>query len=355
MDALNRLRNRMADKGINAVLISDIANVHWLTGFSGTSGFALVTPESGVFITDSRYSQQAPEQVKDLDVKIFSNPTSAAEAIAASAKSLGISELGFEAEHVTFATHESWKQKLNGTSLRPVSELADSLRLVKSADEIAKVKQACGLADSCFTHVLKYLQLGVAEYDISLEIEFFIRRNKAKLAFPPIVVSGERSARPHGEASEKKLEKGDFVTLDFGANVDGYNSDITRTVVIGEATNRHREIYHAVLEAQEAALAAIKPGVPAKEVDALSREILGKYDLAKYFGHGLGHGLGSTVHDVGRMSSQSTDVLEPGQIWTVEPGVYIEGFGGVRIEDDIVVTETGCDILTKSPKQLMVL
>jgi len=166
-------------------------------------------------------------------------------------------------------------------------------------------------------------------------------------------VSGERSARPHGRASEKKLERGDFLTLDFGAKLNGYCSDITRTIVVGGATDRHREVYETVLRSQLAALDAMKPGAKAAEVDRVSREAMGDY--AQYFGHGLGHGLGKLVHDSGRLSSSSETVLAENQIWTVEPGVYIPGFGGVRIEDDVVVTMDGIEILTHSPKEMLIL
>jgi Xaa-Pro aminopeptidase len=199
------------------------------------------------------------------------------------------------------------------------------------------------------------IQPGVSEIDICLDLEFFIRRQGADIAFPSIVVSGNRSARPHGKPSEKKLEVGDFVTMDFGARVKGYNSDITRTVVVGEATQRHRDVYDAVLETQLGAIDAIRSGAMAKDVDAGSRACLGKYDLAKYFGHGLGHGLGLIVHDGGRLSASSDNVIAPGQIWTIEPGVYIEGFGGVRIEDDVLITEDGVEVLTHSPKEMMIL
>jgi Xaa-Pro aminopeptidase len=354
-NAIDAFRSRMSELGLDAALVSDIDNVRWLTGFSGSSGFVILTPGGGAFITDSRYSQQSREQVKCLPVEIYKSPTTAGEAIAAAAKGLGVSKLGFEAEHVTFATHKAWAEKLNGVSLEPVSELADPLRMVKTSEEIGKIREACGIADAAFSHVLRMLQPGVTEYDVNLDIEFFIRRQGAKLAFPPIVVSGERSARPHGEASEKKLERGDFVTMDFGAMVDGYVSDLTRTIVIGEASDRHREVYNAVLEAQLSAIEAIRPGAAAKDVDAVARESLAKHDLAQYFGHGLGHCIGRVVHDVGSMSALSKVILAEGQVWTVEPGAYIEGFGGVRIEDDVVVTASGCEILTHSPKELMIL
>ncbi|MCH8273817.1 MAG: aminopeptidase P family protein [Armatimonadetes bacterium] len=354
-DPISRLRERMAEKGVEAALITHIVAVRWLTGFTGSSGFVILTPADGVFVSDSRYNEQAREQVTGLPVEIFATPVTAAEAIGAQAKRLALSKLAFEAEHVTFATHASWAEKMDGIELTAVEDLAGPLRMVKSPEEIEKIRHACGIADACFKHVQRLLQPGVTEYDIALDIEFYIRRQGAKVAFDVIAISGPRSARPHGTPSERRLRKGDFVTMDFGAMYDGYCSDLTRTVVIGEASERHREVYNAVLETQNAAIEAMKPGVEAKTVDALARSVLARHGLAKYFGHGLGHGVGRDVHDVGRMNAQSKDVLEPGQVWTVEPGVYIEGFGGCRIEDIVLITESGNEALSHAPKELMVL
>ena len=354
MSNLQRLRKRLEEKGVGAAMISNMDNVRWVTGFTGSSGLVVVDGNDGVFITDSRYDQQAREQVPDLDVYIYSNPQTMAQAAVEFAKKLGAGSVAFESEHVSFASFKNFEKEFNGIALEPVEGLAGPLRMVKTADEIEKMKRACALADACYSHVLRMIQVGVTEYDVALDIEFYFRRSKAELAFAPIVVSGERSARPHGIPSEKKLEKGDFVTMDFGAKLDGYCSDLTRTVVVGEASDRHKEVYEAVLAAQMAAIEGIKPGMEAKEVDAIARNILAEKDLAQYFGHGLGHGLGSVVHDVGRMGPTSTDIVEVGQVWTMEPGVYIPEFGGVRIEDDVVVTEDGCELLTHSPKHLQV-
>jgi Xaa-Pro aminopeptidase len=354
MSNLQRLRKRLEEKGVGAAMISNMDNVRWVTGFTGSSGLVVVDGNDGVFITDSRYDQQAREQVPDLDVYIYSNPQTMAQAAVEFAKKLGAGSVAFESEHVSFASFKNFEKEFNGIALEPVEGLAGPLRMVKTAEEIEKMKRACALADACYSHVVRMIQVGVTEYDVALDIEFYFRRNKAELAFAPIVVSGERSARPHGIPSEKKLEKGDFVTMDFGAKLDGYCSDLTRTVVVGEASDRHKEVYEAVLTAQMAAIAGIKPGIEAKEVDAIARNILAEKDLAQYFGHGLGHGLGSVVHDVGRMGPTSTDIVEVGQVWTMEPGVYIPDFGGVRIEDDVVVTEDGCELLTHSPKHLQV-
>ncbi len=352
---IKRLQERLAESGPAAFLMSEISNVQWVTGFTGSSGFVLVDPKQALFISDSRYSVQAKEEVGDLNVAIYSSPMDAATFISQEASRLGMKELGFEADNVTYSQYERWKEKLAPSALVPVKDLIEPLRMIKTAEEIAKIRRACNLADACFEHVLRLIQPGVREMDISLEIEFFFRRQGAHLAFEPIVVSGERSARPHGRASEKKLEKGDFLTMDFGAKLDGYNSDITRTVVVQEASDRHRQVYDQVLKAQIASIDALKAGVSASSVDGLSRRILAELDLDKYFGHGLGHGLGKSVHDFGRLNATSTDTIAEGQVWTIEPGVYIEGFGGVRIEDDVVVTENGNEVLTHSPKELLVL
>jgi Xaa-Pro aminopeptidase len=350
---LQKLQERIAERDVPAVLVSELTNVQWLSGFSGSSGYVIVTPKDALFISDSRYTVQAKEEVKGMPSKTFASPVDASEFLAQNLQEMGINKVGFEAKNVTYDTYTTWSKKLEPLELVGVKDLIEPLRLVKSPEEIEAIRAACALADKCFDHVLRLLRPGTVEYDIQLEIEFFFRRNGAGLAFEPIVVSGARSARPHGHASEKKLERGDFVTLDFGAKLNDYNSDITRTVVIEEATERHREIYNRVLQAQLASIDMMKPGVRARDVDAHAREVLG--DLAQYFGHGLGHGLGRSVHDLAGMGSRSETVLEAGQVWTVEPGVYIEGFGGVRIEDDVVVTENGVDILTHSPKELMIL
>ncbi len=351
---LDRLRAAMASKEVAALLVSDATNVGWLTGFTGSFAYVVVKPDDVLFITDSRYTIQAQEEVPGIRVVSFASPTDGLTFAGEQIKGLGLGTIAFEAATTTYAQFEKMKEKM-GVEPTPAPDLFGELRMVKSADEVATIRKACALADACFGHLTRLIQPGLTEYDLQLELEFYLRRAGAGLAFEPIVVSGERSARPHGKASDKALMVGDFVTMDFGAQVDGYNSDLTRTVVIGEATHRHHEVYGQVLRAQMACLDAMKPGVKAVDVDALARHVLDEKGFARYFGHGLGHGLGRLVHDGGRMSATSEDVLAPGQVWTVEPGVYIPEFGGVRIEDDVVVTEDGVEVLTHSPKEMLVL
>lgn len=337
-----------------AMLVTDIRNVQWLTGFTGTYGRVLLTPDEGIFITDSRYGIQANEQVQGLKIEVFSAPATEDQTISRLTRMLNLDKLGFE-RSITFDQWEKWTTAMEQLQLVPAPDILTQLRLVKTPEEIEKIRKACALADACIEHVKRMIQPGVSEFDIGLDIEFFFRRNGAGVAFPPIVASGPNSARPHGRATERKIEKGDFVTLDLGGTVDGYNSDITRTFVVGEASERQTMVYNQVLKAQRAAIDAMRPGENGKEIDALARVVLAEEDLAQYFGHSLGHGLGIDVHDGGRLSSNADQPLVEGQVWTIEPGVYIEGFGGVRIEDDVVVTENGAEILTHFPKELTVL
>ncbi len=337
----------------DAMLVTSPATLNWLTGFTGSFGMAIVGAARAVFVTDSRYTLQAQNEVVGFEVESFKSPTTAKGFLAELVKTLGVRSLGFEASHLTYAAVDDYRSSL-GVELVPVADVLSALRMVKTEEEIAKIRRACELTDACFVHLQRMFTIGTSEYDIGLELEFYFRRHRAEVGFSPIVASGPNSAKPHGRASERKLETGDFLTLDFGAKLDGYNSDMTRTVVIGEPTPRHEEIYNQVLKAELAALDAMLPGVPAKDVDALARQILDERDLAQYFGHSLGHGLGTEVHDVGKLGPGSPHTLAVGQVWTVEPGVYIDGWGGVRIEDDVVIREGGVEILNATTKELLV-
>lgn len=348
---LNRLQSLLTQESVPALLISDITNVQWLTGFTGSSGYAVVTPAGGVFITDSRYAIQAVEEVQGLPVKSFGSPTKFSEFLAENLKEMDVDKIAFE-KSVTYGTWDEWKGAVPSVQWLPAPEVLKPLRMIKTGDEVAKIQEACKLADACLGHVQRLLKPGVSEYDISLEIEFFFRRNGAEVGFSPIVASGPNSARPHARPSERKIQYGDFVTLDIGCKLNGYNSDITRTFVVGAASDRQKEVYNQVLKAEMACIEALVPGAKAVDVDGLARTILDELGLAQYFGHGLGHGLGKAVHDLGGLSTRSEDVIAVGQVWTIEPGVYIEGFGGVRIEDDVHVAESGPEILTHFPKEL---
>lgn len=343
----------MAEAGQEAILVSSAPNLFWLTGFTGSFGYALVTLTDARFITDSRYTVQAREQVTNMELVNFASPKTGIGVLAETLKELGVKKLGFESVYVTYGQFLTYEEKLSEVEWVPAGDILEDLRMIKTPDEVAKIKAACALTDNCFDHLKRLVQVGVTEFEIQLELEFFFRRNGASCAFEPIIVSGANSARPHGKATEKPLEAGDLVTFDFGAKVAGYCADMTRTVVVGQASERTKDIYDTVLRAQLACLEMMKPGVLAGDVDARAREVFGEKGWGANFGHGLGHGLGILVHDTGRLGVGSKTVLEPGQIWTVEPGLYFEGFGGCRIEDDVLITDSGIEIFNTTTKDML--
>lgn len=349
---LDRVQAELRKKNLEAVLVSDMTNVRWLTGFKGSYAQVVVTQDDAIFLTSSIYTLQAKQQVQGIEVDSFASPMSAADLLQKHLDRMNIKRLAFE-ESVPFGIWAAWTQKFSAIEWVTAESLLTDLRKIKTPEEIARIQRACELADACMDFAMKRVKPGAIEFDIGLEIEFFFRRHGATAGFDPIVVSGANSAKPHGRPSEKPFEVGDFVTFDLGATLDGYNSDITRTVVVGKASDRHREIYQLVLEAESTCCNLLIDGANGKDVDKTARQILDQKGLAKYFGHSLGHGLGCAVHDPGRLHETADEPIRNGQVWTVEPGVYIEDFGGVRIEDDVVVGPQGPRILTKSPKELL--
>lgn len=353
MSQVLRLRQAMAANGIDAVLLSDITSVQWISEFTGSFGYVLLTADQARFITDSRYAIQARQQVQDLEVVVFSSPRTGLDVLRDEILELKAGRVGFEPS-ISYGTFQAWTSKFEGIALESVGGLLTQLMKIKTEPEIARIRNACKLADACMTRALSMVQVGVSEIDIGIDIEFFFRRHGAKVGFEPIVASGPNSAKPHARPSERRIERGDFVTIDLGCTLNGYSSDITRTVVVGEATDRHREIYEQVLRAQVESASMLVAGSNGRDADAHARKVLAEKDLAQYFGHSLGHGLGRHVHDPGRLHESADEPIEVGQVWTVEPGVYIEGFGGVRIEDDVLVTPDGPEVLTQLDKSFTV-
>ncbi len=353
MSNLQRLRDALEESDHSTMLITAPASVRWLTGFTGSFGAALILPDNGCFLTDSRYTVQAAEQVSELPTRSFRSPQKFEEFLSDTVSEFGIQQLAFDQNQVTVGTLEKWRSALPDVELEPANDPIEQLREIKSAEEVDRIRTACRLTDDALTVLLEHTRPGVKEVELLWSLEDFLRPHGATLAFAPIIVSGPRTARPHGEPGERTIERGDFVTFDIGARLDGYCSDITRTVVVGTASERQREIYEHLLKAQVACVEAMKPGAKGKAVDSLARTILDEKDLAQYFGHGLGHGLGALVHDSGRLSQTVDHDIQAGQVWTIEPGVYIEGFGGIRIEDDILITESGNEVLTGFPKHLI--
>ncbi|WHX47474.1 Xaa-Pro peptidase family protein [Paenibacillus woosongensis] len=351
---VSRLREAMKLKSLDAIWITGDVNRQYLTGFTGSSGYVLITLDKSYLLTDFRYMTQAADQAAGFE--IVEHGSSVAKTLKELLAKQKISELGFEEENVVFSTYRAYEQELQPVKLIPSAGLVEGLRLYKDDHELALMKQAAELADQTYMHMLKVLRPGVTEREMALEIEIFMRRNGATSScFDTIVASGERSALPHGVASDRVLRSDEFVKMDFGALLNSYCSDITRTVVLGKPAPKHREIYDIVLEAQLHTLAHLRPGMTGREADALARDIIVRYGYGEQFGHSTGHGLGMEVHEAPRLSKLSDDILQPGMVVTVEPGIYIPGFGGVRIEDDVVITEGGCRRLTESSKEFTVI
>ena len=348
-----RLRDAMASGNVDAVLISSSTNLFWLTGFTGSFGYVLLTATEARFITDSRYTVQAKEQVQGFDLVGFASPKSGMQVLKECMDEMGISKVAFESTYVTYGQLMQFQEKVAGIEFVPVGDLIENLRMLKTPSEIQTIKDACALTDQCFDHLKRLVQVGVSEFEIQLELEFFFRRNGATCAFDPIIVSGANSARPHGKATEKPLEAGDLVTFDFGAKIGGYCADMTRTVVVQKASDKTREIYDQVLKVQLACLDMMKPGVIAGDVDAKAREIFDEKGWAKYFGHGLGHGLGMDIHEAPRIRRGSETVLRAGMVVTVEPGIYLPGWGGVRLEDDLHIGPDGPVCLSSNRTELL--
>lgn len=353
MDRLTSLRNSFDDLKIDGLLITSEKNRRYMTGFTGTAGVVLITRTDAKFVTDFRYVEQAQKEIQNFDIIQHKGPL--IEEVGTLVKDMGIQRLGFEQEHMTYAMYQNYKQKCD-TELVPVSGVIEKLRMIKTESELSILKEATKIADEAFEHICTFIRPGISELDVSNELEFFMRKKGAiSSSFDIIVASGYRSALPHGVASEKIIEEGELVTLDFGAYYKGYCSDITRTVAVGEPSEKLKEIYATVLEAQLRGMKGTKAGMTGREADALTRDYIKEKGYGEYFGHSTGHGLGMDVHEGPSLSVKSETVLEKGMVVTVEPGIYIAGVGGVRIEDDIVITENGNESLSHSPKELIVL
>lgn len=353
MDRIARLRSVMAQQQLDAMLVSKAENRRYLTGFTGSAGFALVTAVEALLLVDFRYVEQAAAEAPGFEA--IKADRQFIDTLVEAVSARGLARIGIEADHLTVKQHAEYAQRLGPASLVPIDGL-DRLRWVKDDGEIARITKAVEIADAAFTHIRAFLRPGAVEREIAVELEFYMRRRGADgEAFPTIVASGPRSALPHGRASDRALRAGDFVTLDFGALLDGYVSDCTRTVVLGEASGKQREIYGIVRAAQQAALAGIRPGLTGREADALARAVIAEAGFGDAFGHGLGHGVGLAVHEGPSLSPREEAVLAPGHTVTVEPGIYLAGWGGVRIENLVVITEDGCRSLTRLPTELLVL
>jgi len=350
----DKLREHLATTRFDALLISHLPNIRYLCAFTGSAGFLLVEEAGSVFFTDFRYDTQAHEEVSGAKVVIAHKSVlkAVSELLTARRKRARGWTIGIEAEHFTVAEKKRLNDALpGGTRLKDSPAVVERLRMVKDADELAKIRSAVKLGAKLFDRALEVIRPGAKESEVAAEMEYAARRAGAEeMSFPTIVASGARSALPHGRASAQAIRPGGFVVCDFGVILEGYCSDQTRTVWVGAASEEARKAYHAVLEAQQAAVDAVKPGIAVGQVDAAARKVLQKAGLARNFTHSTGHGVGLEIHEIPRVADGQKEILQPGMVITIEPGVYFPGKWGVRIEDMVAVTSVGREVLTPTGK-----
>jgi Xaa-Pro aminopeptidase len=355
---LTRLRARLAREEIDALLVTKLANVRYLTGFTGSAAMLLVAPDHALFVTDGRYTEQSKEQLGaagvDDEVRIEIGLTASAQRAAlASSVSTG-SRLGLEDHSVTWADQRAFVATFEGVDLVPAGELVEDLRRVKDQGEVDRVRRACTIADEAFQSLLPRLGGGITERQFALELEFAMRELGASgNSFDPIIASGPNGAKPHARPSDRVIGRNELVVCDFGCIVDGYCSDMTRTVSVGDPGAEARRVYEVVLASQQAGRALVASGVACADIDRASREVIEAAGWADAFSHSTGHGVGLEIHEAPRVAATGRDTLLVGDVVTVEPGVYLPGVGGVRIEDTVVVTATGSEPLTLTPKDLV--
>jgi Xaa-Pro aminopeptidase len=354
-----RLRDRLGEAACEALLVTNLVNVRYLTGFTGSAALLLVLPDEVVFTTDGRYRDQAAEQLSGagVDAHIEVGLTVAAQHETLASAGRGLRHLGLEAESVSWAQQRRYAAEVfGGAELVPTEGLVEELRRVKDAGEVAHMAEAARIADEALAAVRPLLAEGRSEREIALALDTEMRRRGADgSSFETIVASGPNGAKPHARPTDRRVAPGELVVIDFGALVDGYCSDMTRTLCVGEpAGAMERRMVEVVAASQRAGVAAVAAGVPGRDVDEACRRVISDAGWGDAFLHGTGHGVGLEIHEAPRVASTSADVLAAGHVVTVEPGVYLAEHGGVRIEDTVVVTDDGCQVLTNAPKELLV-
>jgi Xaa-Pro aminopeptidase len=348
------LQQRLEKLRLQSLLITHMPNVRYLCGFTGSSGALVVSEQSATLFTDGRYTVQAKQEAKSARVRIArGNPAAAA---LETLKRTRNSTVGIEGDHLSLSAAGALRKAASHVRLKPTSGLVERVRMIKDPEEIVQLQAAVMLASGLFEVLLHGVKPGTSESHVAAELEYVARRSGAQgMSFDTIVAAGERSAMPHGVASENPIPSSGFVVLDYGVILAGYCSDMTRTVHVGSVGQKQRALYQAVLEAQLAAISAVHPGQEAGKVDQAARKVLRKAGFASYFTHSTGHGVGLEIHEPPRLGKGQEELLQPGMVITIEPGAYVPGLGGVRIEDMVLVTEGGCQVLTPTPKELVTL
>ncbi len=348
---LARLRELMKEKGVKALLLTDAVNVEYVSGFTGGDSYAFILPRHQYILTDGRYTEMAGKEAPDFTV--LTRKPKMEKIIEKVARRHRLKVISFEGFRITYDTLKAYRKAVSSVRWKAERPLVHTLRKIKEPGEVAKVQECVRVAQAAMRVVKKKLRPGITEIDVAAELEYQMRKRGAKKpAFDTIVAAGPHSSQPHAAAGRRKFRAGDAVTIDWGANLNGYNSDLTRVFFLGRGRPGFRKIYEITLEAQRRAIEMIKPGARIAQIDAAARDYIAERGYGPQFTHSLGHGLGMEVHEAPGISNTNRSTLEPGMVFTVEPGIYIPGFGGVRVEDDVVVTKKGVKVLSGFPKKI---
>lgn len=350
---LDQVRNKLRQNNCDVFVSMNGINRRYLTNFTGSSGLVWIGEQSQILITDFRYVEQVKEQSPDWQLIMHKN--SILEVLKQLVAEHNVKRIAFESEYITVDLLNKWEADLS-VEFVPTKNWVLDMRMTKSNKELELIARAAELTDLALADVMLKIKPGIKEIELALELEYTMRKMGAEdVSFKPIIGSGPRGALPHARAGQRQLTKGDFVVIDMGCIYKGYCSDMTRTFLLGQPTNKQLEIYNLVLKAQQTALEAIKPGMSGKQIDKIARDIITDAGYGDYFGHGLGHGVGLEVHEEPRLSLVSEHQLAPGMVVTVEPGVYLPDWGGVRIEDLVAVTDTGYEVFSHTSKELYII
>lgn len=354
MTRIEKLQARLKAEGLDALLINHVKNIRYLTGFTGSFGYAVVTPDNATLYIDPRYTQQA--RLQATTVTVTETIRDVLKDVLKEINALGSKRVGFEAARMTVAEFARVQDALPAVELVRTQNWVEQLRSAKDETEIAAIRRAVKIADDAYAEFLTWIKPGMTEREAAAQLELFQRRAGGdRKPTETVVASGPRSALPHGMASDRVIQPNEPVMIDIGIVIDGYTSDLTRTVYLGTPPAQFEEIYQVVLDAQAKAITGARPGMTGRQIDALARDHIREAGYGEYFGHALGHSIGLEIHEMPNFSLYEDSVIQPGAIVTVEPGIYLPGVFGVRTEDNILMTETGCEVLTQSPHDLKAL
>jgi len=346
---LRKLRQALTEQNLDALLVSQPENRRYLSGFTGSTGLLLISAERAILATDFRYYEQVERESPDFELaRVKTRPTDLLVELLAE---VGVQRLGFESQHVTVDQLHTFRQASEGVEWIPQKDVVEKLRVVKDEEEIEALRHSAALTDASFAHLLEVIEPGMTEREVAWEIEAYMRTHGAsKVAFDLIVAAGPNGALPHARPGDHPIQPGEPIVIDIGCVLDGYCSDMTRTICLGKPSDKYLKVWNIVLQAQEAAKAGIRAGVGSVEADALARDVIEAAGYGDYFGHGLGHGVGLAVHEQPRASRLGADIYEPGMSLTIEPGIYLPGEFGVRLEDLVIIRKDGVKVLTATHK-----